>query len=125
MQDLGNLAMVARCERTAHAGSHCCVIDGVFEAVEEADDVPQSMRFRPAAELTPEALASIAEQVRVRVPRWFAGSGLSEPDDVHEILAWENSGFSLDAAVRVGAQDLAGLERLLRHCARVVHVRFV
>jgi hypothetical protein len=34
------------------------------------------------------------------------------------MLAWENSGFSLDAAVRVGAHDRAGLERLLRYCAR-------
>jgi len=32
--------------------------------------------------------------------------------------ARENSGFSLDAAVRVGAHDRAGLERLLRYCAR-------
>jgi hypothetical protein len=29
-----------------------------------------------------------------------------------------NSGFSLDAAVHVGAHDRAGLERLLRYCAR-------
>jgi hypothetical protein len=29
-----------------------------------------------------------------------------------------NSGFSLDAAVRVGAHDRAGLERLLCDCAR-------
>ncbi len=101
-----------------HVHYHCCVIDGVFEPVEEADDVPQSVRFRPAAELTPEALAAIAEQVRVRVLRWFARSGLIEADDVHEMLAWENSGFSLDAAVRVGAHDRAGLERLLRYCAR-------
>ena len=34
------------------------------------------------------------------------------------MLAWENTGFSLDAAVRVGAHDRAGLERLLRYCAR-------
>jgi len=54
----------------------------------------------------------------VRVLRWFSRRGLIEPDDVHEILAWENSGFLLDAAVRVGAQDRAGLERLLRYCAR-------
>jgi hypothetical protein len=55
--------------------AHCCVIDGVFEPVEEADDVPQSVRFCPAAALTPEAVAAIAEQVRVRVLRWFARSG--------------------------------------------------
>ena len=79
------------------------------------------MRFRPAAALTPEAIAAITEQVRIRVLRWFARSGLIERDDVREILAWENSGFSLDAAVRVAAHDRAGLERLLRTpavCAR-------
>jgi hypothetical protein len=56
--------------------------------------------------------------VRVRVLRWFTRRGLIEPDDVREMLAWENSGFCLDAAVRVPADDRAGLERLLRYCAR-------
>ena len=90
----------------------------MFQPLEDGGDVPQSVRFRPAAELTPEAVAAIAEQVRVRVLRWFARSGLIEADDVREMLAWENSGSSLDAAVRVGAHDRAGLERLLRYCAR-------
>jgi len=101
-----------------HVHYHCCVIDGVFEPIEEAGDDPQAVRFRPATDLTPEAIAVIAEQVRVRVLRWFARSGLIERDDVREMLAWEYSGFSLDAAVRVGASDRAGLERLLRYCAR-------
>ena len=48
-----------------------------------------------------------------------------EADDVREMLAWENSGFSLDAAVRVGAHDHGGLERVLRPCVRLLHVRFV
>jgi hypothetical protein len=101
-----------------HVHYHCCIVDGVFEPVEDAGEIPQSVRFLPAAELTPEAVAAIAEQVRVRVLRWFARSGLIERDDIREMLAWENSGFSLDAAVRVGAHDRAGLERLLRYCAR-------
>ena len=63
-----------------HVHYHCCVIDGVFEPVEKADDVPQAVRFRAAADLTPEAVATIAEQVRVRVLRWFARSGLIAPD---------------------------------------------
>jgi hypothetical protein len=108
-----------------HVHYHCRVIDGVFEPVEDAAAVPQSVRFRPAAELTPEAVAVIAEQVRVRVLRWFARSGLIEPGDAREMLTWENSGFSLDAAVRVGAHDRAGLERLLRYCARPLYVQFV
>ena len=67
------------------------------------------MRFRPAPELTPEAVAAIAEQVRVRVLRWFARTGLIEAEDVRERLAWENSGFSFDAALRVATHDRAGL----------------
>ena len=66
------------------------------------------MRFRAGADLTPEALAAIAEQVRVRVLRWFARSGLIEPEDVGEMLAWENSGFSLDGATCIGAHDRGG-----------------
>ena len=54
----------------------------------------------------------------MRVQRWFARSGLIEPDDVRKMLTWENSGFSLDAAARVGAHDPTGLERLLRYCSR-------
>ena len=54
----------------------------------------------------------------MRLLRWFARSGLIAPDDVREMPGWENSGFSLDATVRVGAHDRAGPERLLRYCAR-------
>jgi hypothetical protein len=72
-------------------------------------------RFWSAAELTPEAVGAIAEQVRVLVLRWFARSGLTEPDDVREMLAWENSGFSLDAAVRVGAHDRGHSSRAAGH----------
>ncbi|MEA1052854.1 hypothetical protein U5801_24045 [Lamprobacter modestohalophilus] len=84
---------------------HCSVIDGVLEPAEDAGDIAQSVSFRPTAELTPEA---IAEQIRVRVLRWFACSGLIEADDVREMLAWKNSGFSLDATVRAGAHDRVG-----------------
>jgi hypothetical protein len=45
------------------------------------------MRFRSAAERTPEAIAPIAEQVRIRALRWFARSGLIKPDDVREMRA--------------------------------------
>ena len=104
---------------------HCWVIEGVFEPIEDAGESPQSLRFFSAADLTPEALAAIAEQVlRVRVLRWFARSGLIESDDARQMLAWENSGRSLDAAARVAAHDRAGLERMLRYCARLGHVRF-
>jgi hypothetical protein len=41
------------------------------------------------------------------------------------MLARENSGFSLDAEVRIAVHDGAGLERLLRACARRRDVRVV
>jgi hypothetical protein len=89
-----------------HIHYHCCVIDGVFEPVEGADDGPQAVRFSPALDLTRDAFAAIAEHVRVL--RWFTRSGLIEPDDVHEMLAGENSGFSLDTGERIAGPDEAG-----------------
>jgi hypothetical protein len=38
--------------------------------------------------------------VRVRVLRWSARRGLTDPEDMRETLAWENSRFSLDAEAR-------------------------
>ena len=34
------------------------------------------------------------------------------------MLGWDNGGFSLDASVCIAGDDRAGLERLLRYCAR-------
>ncbi len=87
-----------------HVHCTCCVIDGVFEPLEEAADVPEAVRFRPAAALTPDTVAAIAEQVRVRVLRWFARNGLIDRDDVREMHAWDNTGFSLDAATCTGVR---------------------
>lgn len=90
----------------------------MFERADSGCGVPKHLDFRPASKLTPQAVASICEQVRVRVLRWFARNGLIDSGDVREILAWDNSGFLLDAEVRIAARDGAGLERLLRNCAR-------
>jgi len=49
---------------------------------------------------------------------YFARSGLLNADDASGRRASDNSGFSLDASARIGAHDRAGLERLLRYCAR-------
>ncbi|CRI65087.1 transposase (fragment) [Thiocapsa sp. KS1] len=68
--------------------------------------------------LTPETVATIEAQVRRRVLRWFSRHGLLDPEDARDMLAWDNSGFSLDASVRIAGHDRPGLERLLRYCAR-------
>ena len=96
-----------------HVHYHCCILDGLFEPPEDG-----RVRFLHAPALTPEDIVVIGAEVRRRTLRWFARSGLLEPEDARDRLAWENGGFSLDAAVRIGGQDRARLERLLRNCAR-------
>ena len=62
--------------------------------------------------------ARVEAKVRTRVLRWMARQGLLEPEEAKAMQAWERGGFSVDARVRVEASDRAGLERLLRYCAR-------
>ncbi len=106
-----------------HVHFHCCVIDGVFEpaaadGATEADDVP-GVVFHMAAGLDTEAIAAVQAQVRRRVLGTFVRRGLIEKCDAAEMAGWEHGGgFSVDAAVRIEGNDRAGLERLLRYCAR-------
>jgi hypothetical protein len=67
----------------------------------------------------------IAEQVRIRVLRRFARSGLIEPDDVREMLAWQNSGFLLGTASQADTRDHAELERPKHFHAPPRDVRFL
>jgi hypothetical protein len=69
---------------------------------------------------------------RLSVDGWFEqpsgevlGVGVDAPvlvhacDDGKEMERWDHGGgFSLDATVRIAANDRRGLERLLRYCAR-------
>ncbi len=56
--------------------------------------------------------------MRHRVLRSLSRHGLLDPDDARDMLAWDNGGFSLDASVRIAGHNRAGLEPLLRYCAR-------
>ncbi len=56
--------------------------------------------------------------LRLRILRAFVGRGLIEKADAKEMLAYQHSGFSVDAGVCIEAHDRAALERLLRYCAR-------
>ena len=53
-----------------------------------------------------------------RILRAFVGRGLLESCDAKDMLAYQHSGFSVDAGVLIEAHDRAALERLLRYCAR-------
>jgi hypothetical protein len=98
-----------------HLHFHCCVIDGVFEPGRGDDE---AVRFREAA-LSDADTQRVQALVRQRVLRWFVRHGYLEKDDAKEMEQWNNGGgFSVDASVRIEANDRAGLERLLRYCAR-------
>ena len=60
------------------------------------------------------------EHIRKRVLKLFRAKGLIDSDAASDMLEWENSGFSLNANLRIEAHDREGLERLIRYCARPV-----
>ncbi|MBM3956382.1 MAG: hypothetical protein FJ309_17565, partial [Planctomycetes bacterium] len=107
-----------------HVHLHACVTDGVFvpAAAEVGTDAPPA--FLPARSITQADLAALTERVRRRVIRWFRRSRLLNAAAAADMLAWENSGFSVDASVRITLLDrdvpsyFQSLEHLLRYCAR-------
>jgi hypothetical protein len=102
-----------------HVHLHVCATDGVF--VPTGDGRPA---FLPARPITQADLATLTEKVRRRVVRWFRMQRLLDADAAVDMLAWENSGFSVDASVRITLIDrdvpsyFQSLEHLLRYCAR-------
>jgi len=107
-----------------HVHLHACVTDGVFvpAAAEAGTDAPPT--FLPARPVTAADLAALTERVRRRVIRWFRLARLLDAAAAADMLAWENSGFSVDASVRITLIDrdvpsyFQSLEHLLRYCAR-------
>jgi hypothetical protein len=92
---------------------HACVIEGLYAAEGEG------VRFHAVAELSEAAILQVQEKVRRRVLKAFVRWGLLEADAGDEMLGWQHGGgFSLDASVRIAAEDRDGIERLLRYCAR-------
>jgi hypothetical protein len=63
-------------------------------------------------------------QVRRRLVRWFRRRRLIDAETAADMLAWQNSGFSVDSSVRIALADrdvpdyFKSLEHLLRYCAR-------
>ena len=65
------------------------------------------MRLRPAVALTPDMIAAIAEQVRVRLLRWYAPSGLIASDD--GCSSWISYPSKLQVIADSGYQGSTGL----------------
>jgi len=108
-----------------HVHFHVCAVDGVFEEVAgegdaDADDQARSpgVIFHPATGVNVDCVGQVQASLRRRILRAFVGRGLLEGFEAKEMLAYRHSGFSVDTSVCIAAHDCAGLERLLRYCAR-------
>jgi hypothetical protein len=105
-----------------HAHLHAAVTDGVFLPGPHGPGGPPA--FLPAGPLTAADLAALTERVRRRVIAFFKRQGFLDAHAAADMLAWENSGFSIDASVRITLLDrdvpsyFQSLEHLLRYCAR-------
>ena len=84
-----------------HVHLHVCATDGVFTppAAGSANDTPPG--FLPARPINLADLAALTERVRRRVIRWVRRTRLLDAEAAADILGWENSGFSIDASVRI------------------------
>ncbi|NNM68559.1 MAG: IS91 family transposase [Gallionella sp.] len=124
---IGAIAFIHRfgSSLNAHVHFHCCIVDGVFQPAAKigetagAADAVVEVNFHAATGLDAAAIAQVQAQLRQRILRAFARRGLIGKGDRDEMMGWEHGGgFSLDASVCIEGRDRAGLERLLRYCAR-------
>ena len=120
---IGAIAFIHRfgSSLNGHVHFHVCVVDGVFEEVAGATDAQTSLpgiTFHPASTIDAAAVIQVQADLRRRILRAFVGRGLLESCDAKEMLAYQHSGFTVDAGVCIEAHDRAALERLLRYCAR-------
>jgi hypothetical protein len=95
-----------------HDHFHVLALDGVISG-----DVERGVRFHEATGLEArqaqaQDAEALARTVQLRVLRWFARRGLLDPSAAADMRTWQGTGgFSVDASVRIEAEDRAGLER--------------
>ncbi len=130
-QHIGAIAFIHRfgSSLNGHVHFHVCVVDGVFEQKAGECDVdvsadadvqapPPGIVFHTASAIDATAVAQVQATLRKRILRAFVARGLLQKSDAKDMLAYQHSGFSVDAGVCIEAHDRAALERLLRYCAR-------
>jgi len=97
-----------------HLHFHLVVLDGVFSRGKDGEAF-----FHATTLLRPEHWTRLQGVLQRRVLRYFRTRGLLDEFDALDMLSWQGSGgFSIDASVRINGDDRAGIERLLRYCAR-------
>ena len=93
-----------------HPHFHLVVADGIFSG-------GQALQFHEAT-LTQDDIEATQKCIQKRVLRYFCRLRFFTKDEVETMLTYENSGFSLDANVKIEDFDVDALERLIRYCAR-------
>ena len=110
-----------------HVHLHACVTEGVFARTTTSDQAALAeagVAFLPCRPITPADLAALTERVRRRLIRWYKRRGFLDAEAAADLLAWNPSGFSIDASVRISLDDrdvpsfCKSLEHLVRYCAR-------
>jgi hypothetical protein len=96
-----------------HPHFHLIFSDGIFFT--EGDSF--KLQFQEAI-LTEWDIRTTQEHIQKRVLKFFERKGRFSNKEVEKMLTHDNSGFSLDASVKINAWDRDGLERLIRYCAR-------
>jgi len=93
-----------------HPHFHLIVADGIFSSED-------GLQFHEAT-LTQDDITDTQESIQKRVLKYFCNRKFFDKDELEKMLTYENSGFSLDASVKIPAYDTEALERLIRYCAR-------
>lgn len=93
-----------------HPHFHIIVADGIFTGKD-------GLQFHEAT-LTQDDITDTQEAIQKRVLKYFCNRKFFDKDEMQKMLAYENSGFSLDASVKIQSFDKDALERLIRYCAR-------
>jgi len=77
-----------------------------------------SVSFQEVRPPTPEEVKAVEQLIAARVLKLFVRRDHLEKLEAEKMKAWQFSVFSLDASVAMEADDIKGLERLIRYCAR-------
>lgn len=72
-----------------HVHFHCVVVDGVFEADNDEDDL---VRFHEVPALDTQQLVDIQRNIRRRLLCALTRRGLLETEVADEMTAWDNGG---------------------------------
>jgi hypothetical protein len=106
-----------------HPHFHLAVTDGLFAREHGGEGAP--LEFRPAIGLDAERARALTPILQRRILRLYVRRGLLTDADAEDMpgtrrrwVGRGTGGFSLDGSVRIAGHDRAGLERLLRYCAR-------